>query len=334
MGRQADGADGADGARWTRRRWLGWGAMSLAMWPRAALAAPPASKTPLTPEEEKVVASVRERAKKAGLGPLEARWSEHFLGIGDAPPPYSAEALKLCESYAREFLEHFRRLGFPVDYPARRMTVVLLKDAATFRSFIGERAQGAGGQYDPESNRLVIFDMRPEQAELKAQGSDAERVNTFTLIHETAHMLCYNTGVLPAGRDIPVLIDEGLATYCEFWTPHRGRSTFGRLNEPRLGDLEALLGQGSSWIPIATLLREDEAFYDPKTDRLAYAESWLLMRSLLRQPAMVPKLKTYLAQLPGDRARREAHAKSSLGSLDAIDQETRGYFRQVQKRRR
>ena len=178
------------------------------------------------------------RRRKRAWGRFEVRWTEHFLGIGDATPAYSAEALKICESYSQEFLEHFRRLGFRLDYPAHRMTVVLLKDAATFQAFIEERAAGVGGQYDPDSNRLAIFDMRPDQAELKARGSEADRVNTFTLIHETAHMLCYNTGLLPARRDIPVAIDEGLATYCEFWTPHRGPTTFGRLNEPRLGDLE------------------------------------------------------------------------------------------------
>src|SRR5262249_9417362 len=222
----------------------------------------PKKKAQLTAAEQGVVAAVREKAKKSCLGSFEVRWTEHFLGIGDAPPAYSAEALKLCDAYAKEFLEHFRRLGFQLDYPAHRMTLVLLKDAATFQAFIDERAQGVGGQYDPDTNRLVIFDMRPEQADLQAQGSNAERVNTFTLVHETAHMLCYNTGLLPAGRDIPVVIDEGLATYCEYWTPHRGPSTFGRLNEPRLGDLNAVLDDGRSWIPIATLLRDDAIFSD------------------------------------------------------------------------
>jgi len=291
-------------------------------------------KSALSADDERTVAGIREHAKKVGLGNFEVKSTEHFLAVGDAPRAYSAEALNLCESYAKEFLEHFRRLGFQLDYPAHRMTLVLLKDAATFQTFAEEGAKGVGGHYDLASNRLVIFDMRPEQAELKAQGSDAERVNTFTLVHETAHMLCYNSGLLPTGRDIPVAIDEGLATYCEYWTPHRGPSPFGRLNEQRLGDLEKLLDDGKPWIPIATLLRDDRVFSDPKTEHLAYAESGLLVRYLIRQPAMLVKLQTYLAGLPKDRARREAHATSIFGPLQNLDQETRGYVRQVQKRRR
>jgi Protein of unknown function (DUF1570) len=319
-------------ARLTRRRWLGAGAWTLLTGMASALEAQSTKKkAPLSPDEERVAGAVRDQAKKSGLGNFEVRWTEHFLGIGDAPAGYSAEALELCESYAKEFLEHFRRLGFRLDYPAHRMTVVSLKDAATFQAFIEERAASAGGQYDPDSNRLVIFDMRPEQADLKAKGSDAERVNTFTLVHETAHMLCYNTGLLPAGRDIPVVIDEGLATYCEYWTPHRGPSTFGRMNEPRLGDLDKILDNGGSWIPIETLLRDDAIFSDPKTEHLAYAESWFLMRYLIRQPAMLVKLKTYLARLPKDKAQREAHATSIFGPLEKLDQETRGYARQVSR---
>ena len=84
----------------------------------------------------------------------------------------------------------------------------------------------------------------------------------------------------------------------------------------------------------ATLLRDDEIFSDPKTEHLAYAESWLLMHYLIRQPAMLLKLQTYLARLPEDKAQREAHAKSVFGSLENLDQETRGYARQVWKRRR
>ena len=213
-------------------------ALGLVAGLNSSIRAQPAKSSPLTADEEKALAAIRAKAKKAALGGFESRWTEHFLGIGNAPAAYSADALKLCESFSQEFLFHFRDLGFKLDYPARRMTVVMLKDVAAYQAYLGEPDKAAGGHYDRDSNQLVVFDMRPQQAELKAAGSDAERANTFTLVHETAHMLSYNTGLFPPGRDVPVAISEGLATYCEYWSPHQGRTAFGRMNEPRLKGLD------------------------------------------------------------------------------------------------
>jgi hypothetical protein len=296
----------------------------------------PRKKAALTAEDEKTAEAVRATAKKAGLGGLETRTTEHFLGIGNAPAAYSDEGLKLCESFSREFLAHYQDLGFKVAYPARRMTVVMLKDVAAYHAYLGEPDEVAGGHYDRDTNQLVVFDMRSQEAELKAAGSDAERVNTFTLVHETAHLLSFNTGLFPSGRDVPVAISEGLATYSEFWSPHQGRAAFGRMNEPRLRGLGRAADAGIDWIPIAKLLSDDELFYDPKTADLAYAECWLLARHVLRQPAKLSRFKAYLAGLPKPDGppHRDAYAESVLGSLKDLDLETRGYAKQVQKRRR
>ncbi len=319
----------------TRRNCLKCGAFALLTGLTRSLLAQEARTTLLTADEERIVTSIREKAKKAGLGAFGVGWTEHFLGIGNVPPDYRSEALRLCDSFAREFIAHFREVGFKLELPARRMVVVLLKDAADFRAYIGDTREATGGQYDLDTNQLVVFDARSLQAELKAQGSDPERVNTFKLVHETAHMLSYNTGLFPTGRDIPVAISEGLATYSEFWSPQRGRAAFGRFNDPRLRSLEDD-EQGIGWIPVAKLLSDDDIFNDDKAAAMAYAESWLLVRYLLRQPGKLPKLKAYLAGLPkqDSGASRESYATSALGPLKQLDQDIRGYGRQVRKRRK
>jgi hypothetical protein len=293
-------------------------------------AQPPKKKAPLIADEEQVVASVREKAKKVGMGTFEVRWTEHFLGVGDAPPgEYIAQALGICESFAKEFLPHFRERGFKLEFPARRMTVVALKDAASYQAYSGgQRDQAVGGHYDIDTNELVVFDFRPNQGGMAA---GAKRVNTFTLVHETAHMLCYNSGLLPTGHDIPVSISEGLATYAELWAPPRDRTAFGKVNVPRLGALDR---SEIPWLPMARLLSDDAVFENPKAVDLAYAESWLLVHHLLRQPDSLPKFRKYLAEFPkrGGKVGREAYAESVLGSLGSLDLRIQRYAARVRPR--
>lgn len=320
------------GDRLSRRRWLQAGAVALAAGSASALGAQSPRKTPLTAEEERVVAAIRQKATKAGLGTLEVRWTEHFLGIGDAPPDdYIVPALNRCESFSRDFLEHFRARGFHLEFPRQRMTVLTLKDADSYQAYTGaKRDEAVGGHYDVDSNQLVVFDFRPGQGQLAA---GAKRVNTYTLIHETAHMLSYNSGMLPLGRDVPVAISEGIATYAEMWTSPRDRTVFGKVNQPRL---KAPDDPDARWIPIARLLVDDNLFDDPKTYDMAYAESWLLFHHLVRQPDKLPKLRAYLAGFPapGGKPGREAYAASALGSLDDLDAEIRRYARRMRSRAR
>ncbi len=204
---------------------------SCQRWRRRLHAQPPRKKSSLSADEERSVAAVRARAKTVGLEGFEVRSTEHFVGVGNAPPEhYNSRALGICESFAKDFLAHFRERDFKLEFPARRMVVVALKDANSYEAYSGDkRAVAVGGHYDVDANELVVFDFRPNQAGLAA---DPKRVNTFTLVHETAHMLSYNSGLLPAGRDIPVAISEGLATYAELWTPPRDRKGVGKVNEP------------------------------------------------------------------------------------------------------
>ncbi len=95
------------------------------------------------------------------------------------------------------------------------MTVITLKDDSSFRAFIGaDPGDDVGGHYDLETNQLVVFDFRDKKED---KPGNAERVNLFSLIHETAHMLCFNTGLLSRQADVPDCISEGLATFVEMW---------------------------------------------------------------------------------------------------------------------
>ncbi len=319
-------------ARWSRRRWLEGGALGMLAGLLPTLHAQEKKKAPLTPDDEKAVAAVRDRAKKAGLAAFDESRTEHFLGVGDGPPRYRAQALDLCESIGRDFLAHFRKRGFKLEYPAHRLNVVTLRGAESYGAFIGEKPDEAdGGRYELEEKWLVIFDFRAE-----APKAADRRKNTFTLVHETIHLLCFNTGLLSAQKDTPDCISEGLATYGELWTPPRTPSAFGGVNRPRILALVMEMDGGTTWIPISKLIADDGVFRNPETAQIAYAESWLLVHYLMETDERLPKFRAYLADLPrlgdSEAMSREKYAESHLGSLRDLDLAVRRHAQRMVKK--
>jgi hypothetical protein len=282
----------------------------------------------LTQSEQDEIASVDALATKAGIGPFARNQSEHLIGVGDAPAAFRQSALEVSESFAKVFVNYLRSRGFKAELPAERMTVVALKDADSYRAVLAGQAPGmaVGGHYDLDTNRLVMFDLRPQQAELSAQ---AEVINTFTLVHETAHLLSFNTGILSRQADVPVCVSEGLATFFEQWRP-KSRTAPGGTNKLRLRALRDEQDNPKTWISIADLIKDDKWFDDDKTQQLAYAESWLLVHYLLKKEPWVPKFRAYLEGMkaqPGKPRPRIAYAESKLGPLDALDRALRKHAR-------
>ncbi len=292
--------------------------------PRFLSAQEDSGQGPVSDDAE--IALVENKAKEAGLGGVESTKTEHFLGVGNASRSFQREGLRRCEALGGAFLAHFRGRGFQLAYPAGRLTVIVLKDAQSYATLLGEApGEEVGGHYDVGTNRLVIFDFRPGQNEL---GARAERVNLFTLVHETAHQLTFNTGMLDRRGNLPLSILEGLATYVEMWRPGV-KNGIGGVNLPRL---EALR-RSEDWIPIADLLAGDKAF-EPQTQQLAYAESWLLVHYLLRSSVRQPRFRSYLSQAqalkkPDDRMRI---AEKTLGPLDRLEHAVKADGREYLRR--
>ncbi len=279
-----------------------------------------------TPSDRAQIDEIGERARKAGLKPFRTSLSPHFLAIGDAPDPFRESALAVCESFAKVFVPYFHDRGFDAAMPHERLAVVVLRDADSYRALAADEAGAAvGGHYDLDANRLVIFDFRGRRDQL---ATNAERVNSFTLVHESAHLLSYNCGILNRRADTPVCVSEGLATYIELWRP-RGRDKFGATNRPRL---KALMEAGSgdqAWIPAADLIASDKVFDADATVQLAYAESWVLIHMLIKTAARLPALRAYLKGMPAEtsEAKRLGHAEKTLGSLSDLDRDLKRHAR-------
>jgi len=278
------------------------------------------------------VAQVQMKAQKAGLGVFRSSVTEHFLGIGDSPDEHRNDALKLCAALAAAFQSHFQEKGFAVAFPPQRLTVVTLKDQASYAAYLGVKPGDAvGGHYELDTNRLVIFDFRPGAGGGPPAGVNSRRINTFTLIHEAMHQLTLNTGLLDRKGDVPLAVSEGLAMYAEVWR-NDGRSVLGMINRPRL---EVIFprneNQAQEWIPLAKLLTDDTLFDNAATEQMAYAEAWVFVHYALKTTAMLPRFRAYLDAIRPRRAatQRLEDATAQLGRLDRLDLALRKHARRL-----
>jgi hypothetical protein len=301
----------------SRRAWLAGSLVSF--WAFRTRAAGPESDPSNTAEEIRLIQA---KAARAGLGRFRSTETEQYLGIGDGPDLYRKTALGICQQLGRVYQKHFRDKGFTVEFPKRRLTVVTLKDRSAYEKLLGDApGSDVGGHFDLESNRLVIFDFRPQDGEPVA---NAERVNLFTLIHEALHQLTFNTGLLSLKADVPRAISEGLATYGESWRP-KGGSAFGLHNPFRAEVLANAADLARDWVPVDRLLTNDSLFDEAESEQLAYAQSWVLVQYLLRTSTRVPQFRRYLEALRGrtDDKSRLNDAREHFHDLDQLDRDSR-----------
>jgi hypothetical protein len=293
----------------TRRQWLA-GITFLGLGALGADDAPP--KPAVEPDAAE---DLRRSVEATGLKNVRSTVTEHYVAVGDTPEAFLKEALKICESLGTTFLDHFNARGFEVKFTTERMAVVALAGPKSYKVYQGKPvSDDEVAHYDVSANRLVVFDFRKATGKKKAVNS--LRTNTFVLVHEALHQLTYTTGLLSREGDVPLAVSEGFATYGEM-SPSV-RPVIGRVNRPRVEELKK---HGGDWIPVEQLLTRDALFEDPKTNQLAYAESWLLVYDLLRNESGRKKLREYLAALRPrrDPGKRVEDAESTLGSLDKLD---------------
>ena len=214
------------------------------------------------------------------------------------------------------------------------MTVVAFRDDRPFlRIRAQDRAQRAaerGGILLPRvRTTLVLYDSRNVPA---TQRGGALK-NMKNLAHEATHQLCFNTGLLNRKGDTPAAIVEGLACYGETRRLH-GRNEPGLLNSERLDDV-AHIQRRTNWISTADLLTDDSPAAGANIDQmqLFYAESWVLIYTLMNSPERLPEFQAYLKTIfpRVDKKNRLADAAKCFGDLDRLDQELRREAIRLQK---
>ncbi len=293
----------------------GLGAFGLALRSGFALAQEPRA-------EDDIIAAVEKRFADAGIPKPAVTRMGRFQAVGTARPDFSRRVLKLAEDTAIGYFRFFSGIRLPAAPGNDPLIVVILANAGQYSRFNGEnKARNEGGHYDIDANWTVTFDHRGRS---RSTRSDLERANQVTMIHEIAHQLSFNSGLLSREADVPMLISEGLATMAE----PGGASIlpgFSEVNQPRLAVMEQLLkSKKARWIPLTDLVSTDDPFDAPEdsTVQLAYSQAWLFWDTVVRQTRLREKLGPYLERVNARRnpAKRMEDFTASFGSVRSVEE--------------
>jgi hypothetical protein len=280
-----------------------------------------------SPEEEaeSELERATSRVRAVTSHPLQVAKSAEYQIVGDAEATFVQNSLRVYGAIANDFLAHYQAKGFDVKAPERRMTLVAFLDERPFREFARKFSRSVpasvSGFYSRPENWLVVFDFR----NVPASALGGALKNVRVLAHEATHQLTFNTGLLNRQGDAPAAIIEGLACYGEV-RRLRGRTEPGLLNSERLNDL-AHIQRRANWIKLNDLLTDDSPAAGASVDqmKLFYAQSWLLIFTVMNSPARLPQLRAYLKAIfpRADKKKRLDDAGNCFGNLDALDQELR-----------
>ncbi len=270
-------------------------------------------------------AAMLDLERKHHLTPMARLESKHFLAIGNTADEFIEERLCNCETIYAVFAPHFRGKGFRLREPAAKLMVAIFDSQSGFEAYLGHAMRATTtGVYHTPSNRLVVYDYarnrsfvadRKKVAELAGQllsSLDRQRfsgsfsriaqtrradANLGTIMHEVAHQLSFNNGLLNRQGDVPLWLAEGLACYCEA-TVNGSWQGIGEPNPSRSKTLAGpARGQGT-FIPLHSLLSGDDWMLKaPNVEQvlLGYAQSWALFRMLMEQRPRT--LRNYLTLL-------------------------------------
>jgi hypothetical protein len=282
------------------------------------------------------------------------------MAVGNTPDDYTEHRLYNCETIYTVFFHHFTRKGFPVRRPAGKMMVALFDSQSGFEAYLGRATSTAlTGVYHTPSNRLVVYDYGQNRAFLagKQRGEQLARAvpstlarqhvvvafsraarlqrddaNIGTIMHEVAHQLSFNCGLLNRRGDVPVWLAEGLACYCEA-TTNGGWQGIGEPNPMRAAALAGpARGQGP-FLPLRALAGSDD--WLRRTTQipqilLGYAQSWALFRMLMEDRPRA--LRQYLALIHDRRTpdhRLADFAQAFGGDLDQLEKRYHDYMKAV-----
>ncbi|MFM7055469.1 MAG: DUF1570 domain-containing protein [Planctomycetota bacterium] len=231
----------------------------------------------------------------AGLGSeFTVTQTEHYLILANSSDEYAEFCGKMLEKVSVEFQKFMAGLGVDVQFPERRLPVLIFAAAGEFEAYAGRlhpeiSFTDTPGFYTVRDNLVLLQDLSQDRslrtaAAIRRSLAD-QPLQVATVIHEAVHQLAFNTGVQVRMADNPVWFSEGLSLCFEqpslrtplLWTrPNllnaRHHAEFLRISEA--AELP---------ISLADLIRRDALFQQSGTAVAAYAESWALVTWLVRE---------------------------------------------------
>ena len=298
-------------------------------------------------------------AGRSKLGPMTPYHSQHFTAFSNADEKFSENRLADCESIYTLFYDHFRRKGFALFTPSSKLLVSILDSEASFETFLGRKLPAqVTGIYQLQSNRLVMYDFGQNESfvsrtrdalkegqritlqmdrlryleGVQRQSRDIRAdANIATIMHEVAHQLSFNSGMLNREADVPLWLAEGLACYCES-TAGGAWQGIGEPNLSRIGTLAEALRMRTPLLSLRELIAADRAVQsgDPKRILLAYAQSWALLYMMLQEEPDRTRVYCKLIYPQRVSERRLADFQQAFGSdLARLEQRHAAYTKNL-----
>jgi hypothetical protein len=298
--------------------------------------------------------------REMDLAPMERVDSRHFLAIGNAAAEYTQQRLYNCETIYPLFLDHFRRKGFRLSEPGAKLMVAVFDSQAGFEAYLGQRMSAATtGVYHGASNRLVVYDYARNRSftAAKQRGQELGRqlannlqrqhylgslsqqaqvrradANIGTIMHEVAHQLSFNCGLLNRDGDVPLWLAEGLACYCEA-TDNGSWQGVGEANPMRANRLAGPASGQEPFLPLRALVTsEDWLRKATAVDQvlLGYSQSWALFSVLMQERPRA--LRKYLGEIYSRRTsdRRLSDFAEAFGpDLASLEARYQAFVREV-----
>jgi Protein of unknown function (DUF1570) len=306
---------------------------------------------------------VHEFERSHHLTPMIRCESQHYLALSNAESSFSEFRLGNCEVLYGAFFQHFRGKGFKISEPAGKLHAVVFQSQASFNDFASAKLSPfVTGIYTFNTNRLLMYDFgnnkefvaskrkaeergqqitsyndRQRYLEAVSRQSDEFRRghNISTIMHEAAHQLSFNCGLLNRSADTPLWLAEGLACYCEA-TKQGTWLGIGEPNPERLVALTRAIDSKPGLLPLTTIVAGDKWIsikWEESSVLQGYGQSWALFRWLMEaQPA---KLAEYLNVLTKRRTpeNRLADFQHAFGrDLTALQKQYEEYIKRLVKR--
>ena len=222
--------------------------------------------------------------------------TKRYIIVSDTTIVYATWCGKLLEQLDTAFLDHWRENGFEISEPEFPLVAVIFADYDNFvRCTIGEVGPAVtqiNAYYNQQSNRIVFYDLTGLEVyggkggsaskrikEIMSRPDSAKAVSTF--VHEAAHQISYNCGLLQRYGACPLWVSEGIAMLYE--TPDFGSvkawSSDIKVNRFRLNQFYRYMIERNPREPLKRLVESDEPFRLTNTENLldAYATCWTMM---------------------------------------------------------
>ncbi len=276
----------------------------------------------------------------------------HYLIFYDTSRGYAQWCGSLFERLYMAFNNYWRRKQFDLHEPEFPLVAIVFAEKEAYLKFskpeLGDAGNSIIGYFNLATNRMTMYDLTGIEAYARTQrsGGSARQINQIlarpeamrqvsTIVHEATHQIAFNCGLHNRNSDCPVWFSEGVAVFFE--TPDlsssRGWRGIGVTNRPRLVQFFRYL-QERPPNSLATLIRDDSRFRDPKLALNAYAETWALTYYLIRfRSAQYIEYVKMLSEKPplivdGPAARLEQF-ENAFGDIRKLDVDFVRYMRRA-----